>query len=286
MTATHSTSCPRCGAATSGNFCAACGAPLGTATCRSCGTPLAAGASFCQECRTAVTPSHPAASGPVTGLVTTAKSVIAAPNPDRTPWLIAGVLIILIIAGVLYSANRRSAPEVPAMDNAGNGGGVVTGVAANSIAGCAPTGPVPDISKLTPKQQFVHLVDRVNRWLEKGDTVCVVTFTPMALNAYANLTGTDRDVDAQYHAAMLQAQVGMFDNARALADSIMTKAPDNLFGYYVRAATAEFAGDSANAKAARADFRAHFDAEMKKNRPEYAEHRPFLEQYRTGDGAR
>ena len=84
---------------------------------------------------------------------------------------------------------------------------------------------------------------------------------------------------------MLQAEAGMFPGARALADTIMKQSPDNLFGFYVRAITAEFEGDSVVAKSSRAAFRAHYDAELKKNRPEYAEHRPFLEQYRKGDGA-
>jgi len=199
---------------------------------------------------------------------------------SRAPWLVAGVLVVMIIAGVLYSANRRAAPDVPSMANAGNAGTAVTGLADNPNAGCVPTGPAPDISKLTPKERFVRLVDRINGYLDKNDTACVITFTPMALGAYANLAPADRDIDARYHAAMLEAQVGMLDNARALADTIMAAAPDNLFGYYIRATTAEFAGDSAAAKAGRAAFQAHYDAEMKKNRPEYTEHRPLLEQYR------
>ncbi len=207
-----------------------------------------------------------------------------ATHADRTPWMIAGVLIVLIIAGVLYYANRRQAPDVPVMANAGNAGSRVTGIADNPGASCAPTGPAPDISKLTPKERFVRLVDRVNQYLDKNDTSCVITFTPMALGAYANLPPTDRDIDAQYHAAMLEAQVGMLDNARALADTIMIASPDNLFGYYIRATAAEFAGDSAQAKAARAAFQSHYDAEIKKNRPEYTEHRPFLEQYHKSEG--
>jgi hypothetical protein len=206
-------------------------------------------------------------------------------NTDRTPWTIAGILVIAIVAGVIYSANRRAAPDVPTMANAGNAGAAVAGVADSPAAACAPTGPAPDISKLTPKERFVRLVDRVTQFLDKADTACVITFAPMALGAYANLAATDRDVDARYHVAMLEAQIGMFDNARALADTIMVAAPDNLFGYYIRAATAEFAGDSVAAKAARAAFRAHYDAEIRKKRPEYTEHRPFLEQYRAGGGA-
>ena len=294
MTASSPVPCPRCGTTVSGNFCAACGAPLGGATCLGCGTALAAGATFCHKCGIATsgaTPGREAARGRANDKMPPARPPGAPPRQashttDRTPWLIAGVLVVLIIAGVFYSANRQSTPEVAKMANAGNAGNSVTGIADDPGAGCAPTGRAPDISSLTPKERFVRLQARINTALEKGDTACVISFTPLALGAYANLPATDRDIDARYHVAMLEAQVGMFDNARALADTIMIEAPDNLFGYYIRAATAEFAGDSLKAKAAWAEFRAHYDAEMKKNRPEYAEHRPFLEQYRTGDGAK
>jgi hypothetical protein len=199
--------------------------------------------------------------------------------------MIAGVLVVLIIAGVLYSANKRAAPDVPSMANAGNAGNSVTGIADSPNAECVPTGRAPDISKLTAKEQFVRLVDRINQYVDANNSACVIKFTPMALGAYGNLPAADRDIDAQYHAAMLEAQVGMFDNARALADTIMAASPDNLFGYYIRATTAEFAGDSSQAKAARAAFQGHYDVEIRKNRPEYAEHRPFLDQYHKGDGA-
>lgn len=285
MTATSSASCPRCGTTASGNFCAACGAPLGTATCLSCGTPLAPGAKFCHKCGSPLGRSAPSVDR--TGLSPVISSEGAQrPSRENTPWLIAGVLITLIVAGVLYSANRRSMPDVPSMANTGNAGNAVAGIADNPTPGCVPTGPASDISKLTPRERFVRLDARITTALEKGDSACVITFTPMALGAYADLPPADRDIDARYHAAILAAQVGMFDNARALADTIMIEAPDNLFGYYIRGVTAEFAGDSARAKAARVEFRAHYDTQMKKKRPEYAEHRPLLEQYRAGGGAK
>lgn len=280
MTTTPLVTCTRCGAASSGNFCSSCGAPLGATTCLACGTSLAPGAKFCHKCGAAAgdtIPSRAAARDP--------GATAANPSRERTAWIVAALLVLVIVAGVLYSANRRAAPAAPVMANAGNAGNAVSGIADSPGTGCAPTGPAPDISKLTARERFVRLVDRINGYLEKSDTACVIQFTPMALGAYANLTDADRDVDTRYHTAMLEAQVGMLPNASALADTIMTVSPDNLFGYYIRAMVAEFAGDSAKATAARAGFRSHYDAELKKNRPEYAEHRPFLEQYRKGDGA-
>lgn len=196
------------------------------------------------------------------------------------PWLIAALLVVVVIVGVILAATRRGAPVVPTMANAGN---AVQGVADDPST--TATSRAPDISNLTPKEQYARLVARISQAMDKGDTATVITFTPMALGAYANLPRADRDIDARFHAAILQAEVGMFDNARAVADTIMQLAPDDLFGYYIRATVAEFAGDSATAKSARAGFRDHFDAEMKKQRPEYTEHLALLQQYRQGDGA-
>ena len=189
------------------------------------------------------------------------------------------MLVAGIIIAVGYSANKRSEPPVPAMANAGN-----AGASAGDVAGGA-TPQAPNIENLSPKERFIRLQTRIDQQMEKRDTTRLAFFIEMALGAYGLLAESDRDIDVRFHAAMLQTEAGMLPAARALADTILSKAPDNLLGYYVRAMAAETAGDSVQAKSARAAFRAHYDAEMKKNRPEYEEHRPFLEQYRKGAGA-
>jgi hypothetical protein len=108
----------------------------------------------------------------------------------------------------------------------------------------------------------------------------------MALGAYELLPDGDRDVDARYHAAMLQAQVGMFPGALALADTINVTAKNSLMATYIRIMVAEYQGDSTKAKAQRALFRDHYDAEMKSKRPEYIAHQPFLDNYRKNAGAK
>jgi hypothetical protein len=194
---------------------------------------------------------------------------------------------VACVSAVIYSANKNNgAQKQTSMSNAGNSGSNAgAGVNAPLGAGGVPPGRAPDISNMSPKERFVRLEGRITQALQAGDSNTVVSFTPMALQAYAQLPDSNRDVDAQYHAAMLEAQVGMFAEATALSDTILKRAPDNLFGYYIRATVADFSGDSTAARKARASFRAHYDAELKKNRPEYSEHRPFLEQYRKGDGA-
>lgn len=266
-------SCPRCGAAATGNFCAACGTMLGTPPCSACGTTLGAGAKFCHKC-----------GAPVGGSAAPAAARVATPRSDRTPWIIAGVAVLAIIAAVAWSARNRGEPTVPAMANAGNAGNAAADAAG---AGGGVTTPAPSIANLTPKERFLKLQTRIDQQLAQGDTTRLAFFMQMALDAYGLLDEGDRDINVRFHAAMLEAQAGMFPNARALADTILKKSPDNLLGYYVQATAAGFAGDSAAAKAARAAFRSHYAAEIRKSgHPEYIENGPFLAQYLKGDGAK
>jgi hypothetical protein len=202
---------------------------------------------------------------------------------NMTPWIIAAALVLVTIAAITYTAKGKGAAEAPNMANAGNGGG-----ATGDANGAAPgsLGKAPDISQMTPREQFSRLEGRVTAAAEKGDSATVINFTPMALGAYANLPPGDRDIDARFHAGMLQANVGMFPGTLALADTISKESPNNLMATYLRIMVAEFQGDSTKAKAERAKFRDHFDAEMKSKRPEYVDHQPFLENYRKGAGAK
>jgi hypothetical protein len=191
-------------------------------------------------------------------------------------------MILLTIVAVAYFATRRAEPTVPSMANAGN----AAPGAADAGDGGAPAVRAPDISNMTPREQFGRLVARIERAEAAGDSATIINFTPMALGAYANLPPGDRDIDARFHAALLQLRAGAVSPARALADTIMKEAPDNLLGYYVRAQVAAESGDARQAQAARTEFDAHYDAGMKQQRPEYQANRPLLEQYRRGPGVR
>lgn len=179
---------------------------------------------------------------------------------------------MVAIAAVVYAAKGRSA-QAPDMANAGN-----------AVAGQQPR--APDISNMTPKERFSRLADRVQTAIESQDSVQVGQFFPMVEGAWAQLPDADRDVDVRYHMGILWAQVGEFDKALADADTMLTVAPNSLFGFYIRAMVGEFRGDSTAAQKARADFRTHYDAELKKDRPEYKEHLPFLQSYRQSLGAK
>ncbi len=199
----------------------------------------------------------------------------AATAESRTPWLVAG---FLVIAGLTYIAylgiNRNNPPEVARMANAGNaapGGGdqEATGPAA---------GAPPDISAMSPTERFNRLFDRVMRAAAAGDSAQARQFMPMAIQAYGMLDTVT--ADARYHVAVLYAVSGQDAAALAVADTLLAQNPNHLFGYLVRGEVADRRKDAAAAAAARKDFMAHYQAEIgRADRPEYGEHKPVIDEY-------
>src|SRR5690606_10768792 len=95
-----------------------------------------------------------------------------------------------------------------------------------------PTGQAPDISALSPEERFLRLNNRVMTAASQRDSATVVNFTPMALGAYAQLPAPT--LDDRYHAAVLNAQVGQFDEALALTDTMLDAVPNHLLARVVQ----------------------------------------------------
>jgi hypothetical protein len=114
---------------------------------------------------------------------------------------------------------------------------------------------------------------------ESGDTAQVAQFTPMALLAYADLP--EVDADARYHAAMLRMHTGDPAGARALGDSILIDQPGHLFGWLIRGALARWDRDDAALAQSQADFLRNYEPEIAAGRPEYADHRFALDQFKS-----
>lgn len=136
----------------------------------------------------------------------------------------------------------------------------------------------PDISQLSPKERFDRLYNRVMQAAQAGDQATMSRFMPMAFGAYEMLDSAD--ADARYHAALLRVHNGDVQGARALGDSILAAQPGHLLGYVVLGTTARWAKDDAGLAKASREFLAHYDAEMKANRPEYTEHRTSIDGFR------
>jgi hypothetical protein len=132
---------------------------------------------------------------------------------------------------------------------------------------------------MTPRQRFDRLFNRIMQAAERRDSTEVRRFTPMALGAYDQLES--RDADARYHAAVLHLQVGSFDAARALADTILVESPHHLFGYVVRGAVARLQRADQSLMRARRDFLAQYASQMATKRVEYLEHQPVLDEFKT-----
>ena len=240
-------------------FCTGCGValPNGVRFCSACGTP-AGGA----PAGHAAQPVHAAAGG----------STAPKAQTQAAPWIVAGLLTVVAVVAVIYAATDRTAAEAPAMGSAAPAGGALGATGA------------PDITNMTPRERFTRLSDRVTSAAEKGDTAQVIQFTPMAIGAFDLLPAGDRDVDARYHLGMIQVQVGMFKEAAAQADTILKEAPNNLMASFLQAIVNDYQGKKAEAEAARAAFRKHYDAEIAKKRDEYEAHRPLLENFKTTPG--
>ncbi len=136
----------------------------------------------------------------------------------------------------------------------------------------------PDISRMSPRERFNRLYNRVMQAAQAGDEATVSRFTPMALMAYAQLDTVD--ADARYHAALLQVHTGDVNASRALGDSILRQNPGHLFGYMIQGTVARFQKDPKALSRAYAAFLKQYDGEIKLGRPEYSEHQTSLQDFR------
>lgn len=248
MTTPQMSACPACGQDASGRFCANCGTLLDSGGCAGCRAPMAAGARFCAACGRPATP--------------TGGQPAALHRGSLGPGAIVGSL--LIVAAVVAVLAVRSG------DN-----GTTTGAAATAVGAST----APDISNLSPREQFGRLADRIERAMSSGDTATVIQFFPMAEGAFTNLTPEDRDADARFHVSLLRARVGHAAPALAQADTIAMSDSTHLFAYYLRAIIGDSEGDTGGAAQARANFRLHYDREIARQLPEYVAHREMLEQF-------
>jgi len=253
--------CAACAATITGHYCAFCGAAADAGHCTACGAPLSPGARFCHHCGAPVKSRTGAGSG----------------RRERTAWIVAGIAAVAAIISVLWGAGSFRPAGSPEMANPGN---LVGGTPSRASE---PSGlqarPAPDISNLTPEQRFDRLFERVMRAGENSDSATVQQFAPMALGAYALLDSTNTDL--RFHAALVDLAVGQFTDAQALADSILAQAPGHLFGYIIRGEAADRQNQSAALTRSYRDFLAHYDAEMRAGRKEYAEHKPIVGDFLT-----
>jgi Double zinc ribbon len=249
---TASVACPSCGRPASGKFCVQCGVSLDARQCATCGSPLPAGIRFCAQC------GAPTGSGRKGG---------AGGSRERATWFGLGAGAVLLPTAIVALLLRGQPVAPPASDPAA--------AAAPFAAGA--TGPAPDISSMSPRERFDRLYNRIMQAAQSGDQQTVTNFSPMALAAYGMLDTVD--ADARYHAALIRMHSGDVAGAVALGDSILLSHPGHLFGYMILGTAARFQKNQRELDKSYAGFLAHYDAEIKAQRPEYEDHRPALEEF-------
>jgi len=245
--------CPSCGAAVAGKFCSSCGASVLGRACSKCGHAIAPGAKFCPSCGT-----------PAAGAGGGAPGAGATGGRPILPLVIAGVALVALVMVIVL----KSQPTAPPADGAAQ---------APFAGGAGGGGTPPDLSTMSPRDQFDRLYNRVMMASEQGDTATVAQFSPMAMIAYQSLT--DVNADARYHMAMLKLHTGDITGAQALADSILKAQPGHLFGFVLNAGIARFEKDDAAVKKNYAAYLKALDAETKAARPEYQEHKTMLDSF-------
>lgn len=230
-----------------------------TQKCAVCGAANPLRAKFCGECGA---PIRAAAAGAAT----------PAGRNAVLPWFIAGCFVIALQTVVIVVSLHRAGDAVPDAVASANSAAPV------ASRGAAP-GAAPDISSLTPREAADRLYERIARAAESGDTGQVQFFSPMAENAYAN--AAPLDADGHLHLGLIYLANGNSAGAMAEGDSISRAFGTHLFGPLLKARGAEAAGNRAAAREAYRAFLANYDAEKRKNLPEYAQHDALLTETRT-----
>jgi len=244
--------CPSCGHENNGPFCTQCGAKTDSSDCANCNRPISPWAKFCTECGTTVGGSARTSPSPAgTGNIT-----LAGVGTGALVTLVAVALVLIARDGL---PDRQTRPV--------NNGGLPTAASA------------PDISSLTPRQQFARLADRIQASLETGDTAKVVQLFPMLEGSFGLLLPGDRDLDARFHMGLLQAETGRIEFAVAQADSILAESPNDLFGFYIQNVVANFQADPAAAQVAKASFDAAYQSEIATGREDYSAHETLFAQF-------
>jgi len=191
---------------------------------------------------------------------------------DKFPWIIAGLAVLALIATVIVVLTKRPTAVAGA-------GAAATG------AGEVPAGEqaTTDLSSMTPREAADRLYERVARAAAAGDSGQVTFFGPMALQAYGNVSPLD--ADARLHIGLIDLNLNNPAGALAQADTIAKTEPTHLFIFVLRAQAATQRSDAAAARRAYQGFTRNYDAEMRKNLPEYQEHKALIDEVRSAAGS-
>ncbi len=234
------TKCPGCGSAATGKFCNNCGAALHRTSCASCGASLTPGNKFCQECGSSI------------GAVT-----FGAMAPAK-PWIVGGAVVAIVSLAVVVWTSRARPP---------------------AIEPASPLSSQLDFSLMSPQQRADSLFNAVMWAHSRGDQFEVVSFAPLALEAYGSL-GTLSN-DARFHIGTIYSVAGPMEMALVQADSLELDVPGHLFGAMLRGSIARVRRDTVELHRAYQAFLDNYESETAAGRSEYLEHSTSIETFLT-----
>ena len=243
------TTCPGCGALSSGRFCSSCGATLAGVACPECATILSPGARFCHRCGASAT-----------GARTKARAVDSA-----LPWAVAAIALVALTA-LVAGRNFRGARAA-------------TDAAAAAVDAEPPMDGVvrgPDISTLSPRERAESLFDRIMRLSESGKSDSVRFFAPMAIAAYQMLDSLD--LDERYDLGRVGIVTGLSELARAQADTILASNPRHLLGLSLGISAARLERNRGVESALERRLLAAEKSELAAGRQEYLRHRADIDE--------
>lgn len=246
--------CSACGAEATGNFCSSCGATLSQSAgeCASCGKELGVGALYCHGC------------GQPTGVEH------RKPRSAHLPWVLSFVVLAAFALGIAWLVQRQTTARI--------GDAPITGgLPEPEGGGAAPSGGMPDLSSMSPREAADRLFDRSMRELEAGDEEQAAQFANMGLQAYGQVPPGEMDMDAIFHIGMLHLAIGDATTAVGIADRILADEPSHALALVLAKRVALATNDPAAAEGFTERLRSAVDAGELDAKPEYAPHRSLIE---------
>jgi hypothetical protein len=238
--------CTQCGAEAQGKFCGPCGASLVPLPCPSCRAGLPAGTRYCTDC-----------GSPARLVPEVPTPVPATRGPQFLPWALSALLLValLVVGGFGIFA--------------GNGG-----------PGVAPPpgtlGPAPnvDLASMSPGEAADRLFNRVAMALQVRDSIEVMSFLPMALDAHE--LAAPLSAVRLFRYSFLQRVATEYETALRLAREGLERDPDHLLLLSAAAEAARELGDRETALQYFQHLLDVWDVEAASGSTDYAEHERLL----------
>ncbi len=243
--------CTQCGAEGAGRFCGPCGASLVELPCSACGLELPPGTRFCIDCGTPLRTPEAAPAG----------AVSTPAGGTLLPWAVSGVLLtaLLVVAGMTVFSNAGAPGQAPPQGGA---------------PGALGPAPNVDLASMSPGEAADRLFNRVAAGLQARDSVEVLNFLPMALDAHE--LARPLDDGRLFRLSFLQRVATDYGAALETAQEGLARSPDHLL---LLSAAAEAAIELGQPELAREHYRHMlevWEVEEASERQDYLEHPRLL----------